>query len=287
MKQVNLFGEIVQDIPTPARKSTKTLFDDYESFTEKFKPKLTTDDCYTPKEVYAEVLKWLGEQTDLTNARILRPFFPGGDYEAEDYLPDDIVVDNPPFSMLSKIVRFYLAHNIRFFLFAPCLTVFSVKDTRCCFIPCAAAIVYENGAKVNTAFVTNLFSEWLCLSAPDLKTRLERANKDARKSLPKYEYPWNVITSTRLGYFSTHGIDFRIRKGEAQFISALDEQRHCGKTIFGSGLLITDAKAAKVAKAAKAAKEENKIVWSLSTSERQIIEKLNQQAEEYDRHGKD
>lgn len=31
--------------------------DDYEAFVEKFKPKKTTDDCYTPPHVYAEKLE--------------------------------------------------------------------------------------------------------------------------------------------------------------------------------------------------------------------------------------
>lgn len=30
----------------------------YEEFVDKFKPKLTTDDCYTPPEVYDVVASW-------------------------------------------------------------------------------------------------------------------------------------------------------------------------------------------------------------------------------------
>ena len=30
----------------------------YEEFTAKFEPKRTTDDCYTPPEVYGCVLRW-------------------------------------------------------------------------------------------------------------------------------------------------------------------------------------------------------------------------------------
>ncbi|MCB9018053.1 MAG: hypothetical protein WCU80_07750 [Paludibacteraceae bacterium] len=30
----------------------------YELFVEKFKPKLTSDDCYTPAPVYNAVLEW-------------------------------------------------------------------------------------------------------------------------------------------------------------------------------------------------------------------------------------
>lgn len=31
---------------------------EYEAFVDKFKPKLTTDDCYTPPEVYEVVKNW-------------------------------------------------------------------------------------------------------------------------------------------------------------------------------------------------------------------------------------
>ena len=35
---------------------------DYEGFVEKFKPKKTTDDCYTPPHIYEAVLQWVREQ---------------------------------------------------------------------------------------------------------------------------------------------------------------------------------------------------------------------------------
>lgn len=42
---------------------------------------------------------------------IVRPFWPGGDYEDFDYPTGCVVIDNPPFSILSKIVRFYEDHR--------------------------------------------------------------------------------------------------------------------------------------------------------------------------------
>ena len=36
----------------------KHLFEDYDGFVEKFKPKKTTDDCYTPPDVYDCVSDW-------------------------------------------------------------------------------------------------------------------------------------------------------------------------------------------------------------------------------------
>ena len=35
---------------------------DYGGFVEKFKPKRTADDCYTPPEVYAVVLDYVRER---------------------------------------------------------------------------------------------------------------------------------------------------------------------------------------------------------------------------------
>lgn len=37
----------------------------YEEFVEKFKPKLTTDDCYTPPIVYDAVADWVASEYNL------------------------------------------------------------------------------------------------------------------------------------------------------------------------------------------------------------------------------
>ena len=102
--------------------SRQEIFNDYEGFVEKFKPKKTTDDCYTPTEVYGAVLDWAARRYGFDPACVVRPFYPGGDYEAFDYPEGCVVLDNPPFSILAKIQRFYLERGIRFFLFAPSLT---------------------------------------------------------------------------------------------------------------------------------------------------------------------
>lgn len=51
---------------------------EYEAFVDKFKPKLTTDDCYTPTIVYDAVAKWTAEKYGLDKKNFVRPFFPGG-----------------------------------------------------------------------------------------------------------------------------------------------------------------------------------------------------------------
>lgn len=99
--------------------------EEYAQFVEKFKPKKTTDDCYTPDNIYSTVAQWAANRYGFSLADIVRPFWPGADYTRTAYPPGCVVLDNPPFSILSKIVRFYASHRIRFFLFAPALTLFT------------------------------------------------------------------------------------------------------------------------------------------------------------------
>lgn len=98
---------------------------EYRDFIDKFKIRKTTDDCYTPTAVYEAVAEWVREKYGIDRERMVRPFYPGGDYERHEYKMSDVVVDNPPFSILSNIISFYQQHEIPFFLFAPTLTLFT------------------------------------------------------------------------------------------------------------------------------------------------------------------
>lgn len=49
-----------------------------------------------------------------TMVPIVHPFRPGADYGRAEYPDGCVVVDNPPFSILAKIIRFYQAHGVRF-----------------------------------------------------------------------------------------------------------------------------------------------------------------------------
>ena len=87
-----------------------TLFGDnpeYETFVDKFELKKTTDDCYTPENVYEAVADWVASEYGLDRAAFVRPFWPGGDFERFDYPKGCVVVDNPPFSIRAQIVDFY------------------------------------------------------------------------------------------------------------------------------------------------------------------------------------
>ena len=212
----------------------------YGEFVEKFKPKKTTDDCYTPPEVYDAVLAWVRNEYHIGDAaEIVRPFYPGGDYEHAEYPDDCVVVDNPPFSILAKIIRFYQSHGIRFFLFAPALTLFSVMIPGTTCIAAGLKVTYANGAVVHTGFRTNLEPGVVARTAPGLTRSVQEAAdkvaKTGKKRVPSYSYPVELLTAARLEYIGLHGQDLRIREGECVCVSALDSQRAVGKSIFGGG----------------------------------------------------
>lgn len=284
-----------------------TLFDkneEYNAFVEKFKPKKTTDDCYTPPIVYDAVRDWACKEYGIDPACIVRPFYPGGDYEKFTYPDGCVVLDNPPFSILSKICEFYLDRDISFFLFAPSLTALSGRNVamRMNHIICDADITYENGAVVHTAFVTSFGGDVVVQSAPTLRKAIadaiEQIKASTGKTLPKYEYPDYVLTAAMVQRYAKYGIDFAVRRSECELISALDEQRKNGKTIFGGGLLLSEsaasrkytsektanakAEAAVMAAAAdalrrSAAARTTVKVWQLSDREWERVQRLSQE----------
>lgn len=246
----------------------------YTEFVEKFKPKLTTDDCYTPPIVYDAVADWVAAEYKLDRSRFVRPFYPGGDYEAFDYSGGVVVVDNPPFSILAQIVKYYTAHSIPFFLFAPALTLFRYGDF-CTVLACDATITYENGAQVNTSFITNLEPhEIRARSAPSLNRAVNAADEANRaettKTQPKYVYPKSVITAAQLQQYSLRGVDFVIPRAESVRISRLDSQKQYKKTIYGCGLLLSEKLTADRGRADR----EKATVWTLSEREKDIIKHL-------------
>ena len=252
----------------------------YEEFVEKFKPKLTTDDCYTPPAIYEVIRDWACNEFKIDPAVIVRPFYPGGDYEHYEYPDGCVVLDNPPFSILSKICAFYLERGIKFFLFAPSLTCFQGRHTMdICHIICDCNIVYENGANVRTSFVTNFDAEVIARTAPDLTKAVNAVSdmlrREQTRELPKYSYPDHVITSALMQRYAKYGVELRIMREDCTFIRALDSQRECGKTVFGGGLLLSDRAAAERAAAERAAAERAAAhVWTLSDREREIVASL-------------
>ena len=247
---------------------------EYSAFVEKFKPKKTTDDCYTPENIFEAVAAWACKEYGFDREAVVRPFWPGGDYERFDYPDGCVVLDNPPFSILAEICVFYNEHSIPFFLFAPSLTC-PLRDFRNCAIIANADVTYENGAVVRTAFITNMERDYILRTAPDLGAAVNAENEKNRKAntkqLPKYEYPDHIITAALAQRYARYGLDYRVRKDEAAFIGAMDAQRPTGKSIFGGGLLLSERAAAERAAAERAAATR----WALSDREKEIQRRLS------------
>lgn len=199
---------------------------DYEDFVEKFKPKKTTDDCYTPPLVYEAVLEWARKHLGIGDRPVVRPFYPGGDFEHYDYPAGCVVVDNPPFSIFARVCDWYVERGIGFLLFAPAMS--SIRKN-CTFIGCGTQITYENGAVVNTSFVTNMLGDLICTTAPELHRMLKLANdrtlKATKKTIAKLSYPACVLRATTLHTMSHAGVLFRVSRAHAAVVSKACDAR--------------------------------------------------------------
>ena len=251
--------------------------EEYQEFLDKFKLKKTTDACYTPPIVYDAVADCVANEYGLSKANFVRPFYPGGDYQKGKYKPSDVVVDNPPFSILAEILNFYKEHGIRFFLFAPTLTLFSsFISSSSSALPCGVVITYANGANVNTSFLTDLEPKTIRVrSRPTLYEAVKTANDinlaQMRKSPPKYSYDHHIITAPFIGALSRLGIDFSVPVAESEPISQLDCQKESGKSIYGRGYIVGERVSAEREKAEREKAER----WELSDREKAIVAKLS------------
>lgn len=259
--------------------------EEYQAFLAKFEAAKTTDDCYTPELIYEAVAKWVEDEYGVKRDNFVRPFYPGGDYQNDKYPKGSIVVDNPPFSILAEIITFYKEKGVRFFLFAPALTLFS-SSSSCTCLPLNVNVIYDNGANVCTSFITNLEDEGVRLrSAPTLYAAIFEANKEntkqQKKELPKYTYPPHLITPSFVGLLSRYGIDFRVPVNESERVGQLDSQKESGKVIFGKAYIISDRlkeereKADRLKAEREKAEREKAERWELSERERVIIQRLN------------
>lgn len=290
MENLQLFNyeEMLPAKKLKKRKCRQETLEDYDSFVKKFdlERAKTTDDCYTPPAIYEAVLDWLKNKVDLSGKEIMRPFYPGGDYKTELYHSNCVVVDNPPFSILSEIIMYYIAMGVKFFLFAPALTLTSAriagrKDVDVTYIVCGVTVTYANGAGVCTSFVSNLFGDvrlWCCHELYRVvKDVNDQLLQDKRVNLPKYAYPNNVTSAALLGKIAK-GADLKIMKDDCYQISQLQSQKRLGNGIFGNGFLLSEKAAAEKAAAEKAAAGES-IVWELSENEKRIIKQLGKKNE--------
>ena len=247
-------------------------FNDYEKFITKFKAAKTTDDCYTPQPIYEAVVDYVFRKGNLPeDTEIVRPFRPNGDYTTEEYPEGCVVIDNPPFSILSKIVHFYVARGIKFFLFAPALTLFSSSSSSsyCTKIVCGVSVTYANKAKVSTSFLTNIFGDNAIICDNELYTTIreidERLQKESTKELTKIIYPDNVVSAALLQKVAKR-LTFVIPASEIKPIKSAG-----GRPIFGGGYLLSSKAAAERAAAERAAAE----VVKLTPQELRMIDELD------------
>lgn len=248
----------------------------YDMFVAKFEVKKTTDDCYTPENIYNVVRDWVCNKYNVDKNKIVRPFYPGGDYQNFDYPADCVVVDNPPFSIYSQILRWYEAHNVRFFLFAPTLTLISPKTRKTTFIAAGVSVIYANGANVDTSFATNLDDPRVALKSEHklfkiLDLENEKNKKKGRKSIRKLKYPEAVFTATKCKWMSSHGIDFSVKREDCCFIKKLDND---SKNIFGYGLLLSERATKERVEKERMGKALMENVITLSEREKEIQKML-------------
>ena len=283
-QQLNLFGE--EEIrPQPKRPTggskSSIVFHDYESFLAKFadNPK-TTDDCFTPKDVYEAVVRYVGTVVDLSDKVILRPFFPGGDYENAEYPENGIVIDNPPFSMFLPIVKFFTARRIPFFLFGPGMTI--VWASKYCTVLCINNnIVFENGASVACNFASNLFGDIVAMTAPMLSDFIAACkSQNTKQKQSQYVYPDNMLCVSELQAICKGGVDFAVSRDETHMIDKMDlHPKKCN--IFGTRFLVSDDVVRRKQEALELSKEEQAkagtfVQIELSEREKRIVERLNQ-----------
>ena len=295
-EQLNLFGE--EDIETPRPRArlggsnSSIVYHDYESFVAKFRdnPK-TTDDCFTPKDVYEAVVEYVGTIVDLSDKQILRPFFPGGDYENAVYPWNGIVIDNPPFSMFTKICAFYARHKIPFFLFGPGMTI-----TSCCKYGCTAVvvnnnIVCENGAVVRVDFASNLFGDIMAITAPRLRQMLAACpSQNVKKAMPIFAYPPEVVRVSDLHVICNGDVEYVLHRNECEITKKLDLK----DGMFGDFFLVStekgEAKEAARQRAQEAASQRAQEAArhathvELSRRERRIVERLNGNSHYFSNH---
>ena len=143
----------------------------------------------------------------------------------------------------------------------------------------SADITYENGATIKTAFVSNMFGDLKIIGDAELHKKFKELQERNKANLPKYEYPDNIVTVSKIAYCVEKGVSVTIDKKDLKHYRGMDAQKKHGKGIFGSGFLASNKAAAALSAAQAAAqvaasKKENVIVWELSPRELRIIETL-------------
>ncbi|GAA7926761.1 hypothetical protein HpBT060_14660 [Helicobacter pylori] len=221
--------------------------EDYDTWFNNLRQNVkTSDDSFTPPKVYEAVIEYINEKIiPLDSIEIQRPFYPGGDYQkdSEFYNEKSVVIDNPPFSISSEIIDFYIKNNIKFFIFVSGLTCFSYLDKDVHLLCPYASIKYDNGAKVVTCFAHNLLPKGVTISG-ELRKRLEILL--TKKQRDKFQYPNEILSVKQCLKLSKQ------LKGE---VTITKYRGVCGlnykgkqKKIFAKGMLLSKSEQEKLDK---------------------------------------
>lgn len=243
----------------------------------------TNDECYTLPEVYDTVLKYAVERCHLQGKHIVRPFVPGGNYQQYVYDKNDVVIDNPPFSMTTKITKWYINHDIPFFLFINGLYGVSLsrglhgKATVIATNANASFYHKPNNKVIKLGFVTNLEPKNIVLRGDVVLTnKLNDLVK--KKALNKYQYPENMITNSDVLAAIRRGVELQLTTNNCLFEDNLDyHKEHKLNGIHGGCYLVDD----NVYNEYKAAMEKVPPYThhvTLSEREKKLIEKLNKRS---------
>lgn len=222
-------------------------------------------------------MDWVIDKYNLQDdTKIVRPFYPGGNYKEFDYPTNCIVIDNPPFSILASIRKWYMKQGIKYFLFCPTFTSLYKKHEDCLVIT-ERKITYTNGALVNTSFVTNLDDKNAIVTAPDLSLLLKQAKSQEVKSSKRIEkkYPKNVVSLVILGSLVRRGQSIAIPKNACCSIREIEAEKEAGLKSFGRKLLVADNIAEDIDKKLKLPTiNTEEYVLELSEAEKAIIKTL-------------
>lgn len=256
--------------------------EEYRQFVAKFDKdaEKTTDDCYTPQDVYECARDYFIEEGVIPkDAKIVRPFYPGGDYEREEYPDGCVVYDNPPFSIITQIVKYYQDKGIKFLLY--CQTLSSLHLAQyCTFIVFDMNVTYANGAVVSTSFLTNLLPEDISVMTlrRELKDRLYSLASQPSKGTGVLSriHPLNWLTIKVLTNIARNGVPMTWYRDKMQYIRS--------KEAFG-GYFINSAGQAEMQNEALILAEEHRrskvVQIELSAEEQAIINELSKNDEQY------
>lgn len=175
-------------------------------------------------------------------------------------------------------------------MFAPTLTLFSSTKTvdELTHYPCGATVIYENGAKINTSFVSNLGGDtavdtWPELTAAIAEVEAQRAAARGVKRCDALIYPRNLTSAAKIAPLSRKGVHLEFKHDEIRRVSKVGD----AQGIFGGGLLLSDAAASRLhtalCEADRVVHARNDVKYhavQLSEADEKIIAELNANAGE-------